>query len=59
MKQLTLTPEQLEQRLVLVPAWMEEVLAEARKLGRLVEYTYRSTGFGTFPLALEVSSVEA
>jgi hypothetical protein len=56
MKTIALNPESVRCRLSIVPTSWEKILNEADQKGVKVNYTYKSTPFGTFPLALELSN---
>lgn len=54
-KQEVLNPVSVRCRLSIVPTPMEKILLEAEQKGVKVIYHSKSTPFGTFPLALELS----
>ena len=55
----TLTVEELRMRLVFVPLWIRVVMDRATAEGRMVEYEYLVTAFGTYPQAVRVAEDRA
>ena len=54
----TLPPDELRQRLAVVPDWVQRVLVRAREEGRMVEYESMPTPFGTYPIRVRVADAE-
>ena len=51
----TLTPDQLRERIVVVPDWITTVLDDARARGCMVDYETLPTPFGTYPIRVCVA----
>ena len=49
-----LAPDELQQRLVFVPEWIQTVIDRAIKERRMIEYETLPTPFGTYPIRVRV-----